>query len=121
MRLLQDDAACRTLATFAAVLVGGAALPEAVAAAAAERKINIVHTYGMSETAGGCVYDGVALEGAQWKLASDGRILLAGPMLAQGYLGDPDLTAQTFQTAGGTRWFHTADHGRQVEIGRAHV
>lgn len=115
MRLLQDDAACRTLATFAAVLVGGAALPEAVAAAAAERKINIVHTYGMSETAGGCVYDGVALDGAQWKLGADGRISLAGPMLAEGYLGRPELTAEVFTTDADGRWFHTFDYGKEVD------
>ena len=115
LRLLRDNDSCEILSRFSAVLIGGAALPASIAEQARERGINLVHTYGMSETAGGCVYDGVALEGAQWKLASDGRILLAGPMLAQGYLGDPDLTAQTFQTAGGTRWFHTADHGRQVE------
>src|SRR5699024_3187311 len=74
LRLLKDDAACDALASFTAVLVGGAALPSAMAAAAAERNINVVHTYGMSETAGGCIYDGAPLTGAQWKLGTDGRI-----------------------------------------------
>src|SRR5690625_7319017 len=97
------------------VVIGGAALPASNPQPARQRGINLGHTYGMSETAGGCVYDGVGLEGAQWKLASDGRILLAGPRLAQGYLDDPDLTAPTYQTAGGTSWSHPADPDRQLE------
>jgi acyl-CoA synthetase (AMP-forming)/AMP-acid ligase II len=40
----------------------------------------------MSETAGGCVYDGVPLDGVTVDLEPDGRILLGGPTLASGYL-----------------------------------
>jgi len=114
-RLIKDDTARHTLAGFSAVLIGGALLPASLASAAAEAGINVVHTYGMSETAGGCVYDGTPLKGVQWRLAADGRIWLSGPMLAEGYLGQPQLNASTFPVENGTRWFRTSDLGRETE------
>jgi O-succinylbenzoic acid--CoA ligase len=42
------------------------------------------------------------------ELEDDGRIRLGGPTLADGYLGDPALTATAF--TGG--WFRTSDIGR---------
>lgn len=119
-RIVLDDAARDLLAGFSAVLVGGAALSPALADRAAAAGINIVRTYGMSETAGGCVYDGQPLAGVEWRLGSDGRISLSGPMLAEGYLGRPDLSAEVFSTAAGSdgavqRWFHTSDHGQEVD------
>jgi O-succinylbenzoic acid--CoA ligase len=72
----------------------------------------------MSETAGGCVYNGTPLDGAEVRLdPADGRISLAGPMLASGYLGDPELTAASFRDG----WFHTSDLGRWTPEGRLQV
>jgi O-succinylbenzoic acid--CoA ligase len=72
----------------------------------------VVTTYGMSETAGGCVYDGHALEVSRVQLEDDARIRLGGATLAQGYLGEPGLTAESFsQDMDGTRWFRTDDVG----------
>ncbi len=68
----------------------------------------MVSTYGMSETAGGCVYDGVPLAGVRVEIGSDARIRLGGPTLADGYLGRPDATADAF----GDGWFRTGDLGR---------
>jgi len=48
----------------------------------------VLTTYGMSETCGGCVYDGVPLEGVQVDLAADGRIGISGPMVMSGYLDE---------------------------------
>jgi O-succinylbenzoic acid--CoA ligase len=62
----------------------------------------------MSETAGGCVYDGVPLDGVLVDLDEGGRIRLGGPTLADGYLGEPRLTAEAF----GDGWFRTGDLGR---------
>jgi O-succinylbenzoic acid--CoA ligase len=45
--------------------------------------INIVMTYGMSETSGGCIYDGVALDGVSFEITSDGRIKISGLVLAE--------------------------------------
>jgi O-succinylbenzoic acid--CoA ligase len=64
----------------------------------------VIANYGMSETCGGCVYDGLPLDGVGVAVAADGRIRLAGPMLFSGYLGRPDLTAEVLH--GG--WFTTS-------------
>jgi O-succinylbenzoic acid--CoA ligase len=114
-RLLAPDAgpAVDALRSFDAVLVGGARVPEAIRAAAADARINLYLTYGMSETCGGCVYDGVPLDGVTADLV-DGdtpRLRLAGPMVAAGYLDDPDRTAAHFGADGTRRWFLTEDTG----------
>jgi o-succinylbenzoate---CoA ligase len=114
-RLLAPDAgpAVDALRTFDAVLVGGARVPDAVCAAAADARISLHLTYGMSETCGGCVYDGVPLEGVTADLV-DGdtpRLRLSGPMVAAGYLDDPDRTAAHFGADGGRRWYLTEDTG----------
>jgi O-succinylbenzoic acid--CoA ligase len=75
------------LAGFDAVLVGGAATPPELARRAAAAGVRLVRTYGMTETAGGCVYDGVPLDGVGVALGADGRIELTGPVLARRYLG----------------------------------
>ena len=108
VRACADARLSKTLAGFDAVLLGGAAADPRLLALARERGIAVVTTYGMSETCGGCVYDGVPLEGVQVDLepGSD-RILLAGPLLFSGYRLRPDLTAAAL-VAGR---LHTQDRG----------
>lgn len=109
-RILADGEAADHLATFDTVLVGGAACPLTLREAAAERGITVVRTYGMTETAGGCVYDGVPLPGVSLDVALTGRISIGGDMVAAGYAG---ATAhEAFSTDGGRRWHHTSDHGQ---------
>jgi O-succinylbenzoic acid--CoA ligase len=96
------------LRSYAAVLVGGAALAPQLHERALAAGVEVVTTYGMSETAGGCVYDGRPLDGVQVELEDDGRIRIGGATLADGYLGAPELTAAAF--VGG--WFRTGDLGR---------
>lgn len=67
-RLLDDPAGTGVLAGFDAVLVGGAATDPALLGRAREAGVRVVTTYGMSETAGGCVYDGRPLPGVQVRL-----------------------------------------------------
>lgn len=115
-----DAAAARALAGFAAILVGGQALAPALAARAEAAGARVVRTYGSSETAGGCVYDGIPLPGVGVRVV-DGEVQLSGPTLADGYLGDPDLTARAFaRDAAGTRWYRTGDVGT-AEGGRLRV
>lgn len=83
------------LAAFDAVLVGGAALAPELRVRAEAAGIRVIETYGMSETCGGVVWDGVALPGVQVRLGEHGRIALAGPTTFDGYLGNPELTAAT--------------------------
>lgn len=86
-----DARARGLLKRFAAVLVGGAATSPDVLARARGQKIAVRTTYGSSETAGGCVYDRAPLPGVQLRLdqpdaAGAGRLVVASPSLALGYL-----------------------------------
>jgi len=83
--ILDHPAATAWLRDAPAVLVGGGRTPPALVDRAREAGISIVLTYGMTETTGGCVYDGIALPGMSVKLEEDGRIRVRGPMVAAGY------------------------------------
>lgn len=111
-RLLEDPApdTIKALQRFNAILLGGAAVTDALRSRARAHGLKIVRTYGMSETCGGCVYDGVPLEGVQLT-NEDGRLWISGPVLADGYLGQPDLTREKFPFNSGRRWFRTDDDG----------
>jgi len=95
------------LSRFRWILLGGGPIPAGLVAAAAAAGARVVTTYGMTETCGGVVYDGVPLPGVGVRIAGDGTILLAGPMLMQGYRLQPAATAAVL--TGG--WFRTADAG----------
>lgn len=115
VKALDDPAASEALAAFDAVLLGGGPLPAIVAIKAAQARIPVVRTYGMSETCGGCVYDGVALDGVQVRIGPEGRISLGGATVAAGYRNMPEHKA--FAENG---WFHTDDFG-EFEEGRLRV
>ena len=108
----EEDATVRTaLRSFAAILIGGQALPAATLERARDAGARIVRTYGSTETCGGCVYDGVPLDGVGLRI-SDGEVQLSGPTLADGYLGDAELTDRVFvRDVAGTRWYRTGDAG----------
>ncbi|MCW2165453.1 O-succinylbenzoic acid--CoA ligase [Microbacterium hydrothermale] len=110
-----DATVTDALRSFEAILIGGQALAPAVAERAHALGARIVRTYGSSETSGGCVYDGLPLDGVGVAIV-DGEVRLSGPMLAEGYLGDPERTASVFPTAAdGTRWYRTGDGGEIVD------
>jgi O-succinylbenzoic acid--CoA ligase len=105
------------LARFRSVLVGGGPLaPERIAQARAAG-VALTLSYGMTETCGGCVYDGQPLPGVEVAIdappgaPSDtpGRIRLRGPMLATGQLDPSPEDAARFIADG---WFVTDDIGR---------
>ncbi|MBP2457252.1 O-succinylbenzoic acid--CoA ligase [Clavibacter michiganensis] len=97
-----------------AILVGGQATPPQLIDRAAAVGWRVVRTYGSSETAGGCVYDGVPVATAEVAVV-DGQVELAGPMLAEGYLGDPAATDAAFGEHDGRRWYRTGDGGELVD------
>ncbi len=117
VRLLRDPGETAALARFDAVLVGGGPLRPEVRAAAEADGVRVVQTYGMSETCGGCVYDGHPLDGVAVKVDAAGEVLVSGPVLFDGYDGDPERTAAVL--AGG--WFRTADLGTLDDDGRLRI
>ena len=64
-----------------AILVGGAALSQALRNQAELTGIKVITTYGMTETCGGCVYDGTTLDGVEIEIRS-GKICIKGSVLA---------------------------------------
>ncbi|MFF1571501.1 AMP-binding protein [Leifsonia sp. NPDC058292] len=108
------------LRRFDGILVGGQALNGRVRERAAAVGARILGTYGSSETAGGCVYDGTPI-GATVVREVDGGLEIAGPTLAEGYLGHPARTQGTFHEADGQRWYRTGDVGRVDAEGRVVV
>ena len=106
-----DAAVLTALRSFERILVGGQALPAATLERAEGAGARITRTYGSTETSGGCVYDGVPLRGVSMRIQG-GEVQLAGPTLADGYLGAPELTDSVFvRDTDGTRWYRTGDAG----------
>ena len=121
------------LGQFTGILLGGAPASASLLAAARELGLNVVTTYGSAETAGGCVYSGVALPGVRLRVIPEdaglldssvagdasaggtpniGRVWLGGEHLASGYMGDSARTASHFFVdAHGCRWYRTDDYG----------
>jgi len=106
-----------TLNAFKSVLLGGAAAGAGMVERARAAGVPVVTTYGMSETCGGCVYDGIPLDGVRAEVREDGRIWISGPVLFDGYL--------TAEPAGSgpppDGWFRTGDLGVLGEDGRLTV
>ncbi len=115
--LLDEPGGPAALAAFRGILLGGAAAAAGLLAEAAAAGARVVTTYGMTETCGGCVYDGTPLDGVSARIGADGRIRLAGPVLFSGYRGRPELTAAALD--GG--WFVTSDLGDLDRAGRLTV
>ncbi|MGA7204828.1 MAG: AMP-binding protein [Specibacter sp.] len=125
-RLLTNPSAetLTVLRRFNGILLGGAPASPVLLEAARGAGITVITTYGMSETCGGCVYDGVPLEGVHVAIR-DGRVWLGGDVLAEGYVADDALTAVAFseeELDGDTvRWYQTGDLGELDADGRLRV
>jgi o-succinylbenzoate---CoA ligase len=113
-RLLAAGADLTPLRT---VLLGGAAIPPGLLASARAAGARVVTTYGMSETCGGCVYDGIPLAGVSVRVNGTGRIEISGPVVFSGYRSDPALTAEVMNEG----WFVTSDIGELDGAGRLTV
>lgn len=119
LRRLVDAGA--DLRGFAALLVGGAGTPVELLDAARAAGGRVVRSYGMTETCGGCVYDGRPLTGVELALDEGGprggsgsgrrrgRIRVRGPMLLSGYRGEPGPVTDA------EGWFATDDVGALVD------
>lgn len=116
-RMLRTPRDVEALRTFDTVLVGGAAVESSLRRAAREAGVRVVATYGMSETCGGCVYDGMPLDGVAVVTGTDGRVRISGPVLFDGYDGQPGRTAEVMENG----WFLTSDLGRLDDDGRLQI
>jgi o-succinylbenzoate---CoA ligase len=104
-------------ARFRRVLLGGGPIPAGLAAEAAARGVQLVRTYGLTETFGGMVHDGHPLDGVDLAIDRQDQVLVRGPMLFRRYRGEPEWTAAALR--GG--WLHTGDLGRLGPDGRLQV
>jgi len=105
-----DENLLNHLKSTKAVLVGGALLSASLRNQAEAAGIRIITTYGMTESCGGCVYDGVALDGVEIEIR-DQKICIKGPVLASSIVLNDG-------------WFETSDLGeyennRLLVIGRS--
>ena len=124
-RSLADPARIQKITTARAIFVGGAALPEALAAQARELKLPVVPVYGMTETAAMCAavpaedFLADASAGAQpigdasFEIESGGRIRIQSAALFKGYYGRPPTDL--------SRGYLSDDEGRLDRDGRLHV
>jgi len=85
---------------FRRILLGGSAIPD-------DRPTNSVATWGMTETGGGVVYDGTAIDGVEVR-AVDGELQLRCPMLMRGYRDGTNPVS----TDG---WYPTGDAGSVID------
>ena len=106
-----DEKLLQHLKNCKAVLVGGSASSEELVADARAAGINVITTYGMSEMSGGCIYNHTPLHGVEVRISDSGNIQLKGPMMADGYLNNPELWSAL--TSDG--WFTTSDLGELID------
>ncbi|MGA8987061.1 AMP-binding protein, partial [Aeromicrobium sp.] len=113
---LVDAGDVEVLTPLDALLIGGAAVAPELLESLRVAGVRVVRTYGMSETSGGCVYDGLPLDGVRVQIDDHGQVHLAGPVLFDGY-ADPSATERVLVDG----WFATADLGSVDAGGRLRV
>lgn len=106
-------AARELLSSFDALLIGGQSTPVQLVNRANAVGMSVVTTYGSTETAGGCVYDGIALEGVHVSTDEAGQVFIAGDILATEYVSAPSHS-NPFTEVSGRRTYATGDLGRLV-------
>lgn len=107
------------LRRFRRILLGGGPVPARLRERAAAAGLQVVTTYGLTETFGGVVHDGHPLRGVELRLDEAGEILVRGPMVMRGYRGSPAGQAAT-AVLDPDGWLRTGDLGR-LEGGRLRV
>ena len=112
--LKSDERLLRHLQSAKTVLVGGASLAQSLREHAKAEGINIVETYGMTETCGGCIYDGQTLAGVEVAINDQGMIKIRGTVMASNYLNSSNI----FDLHDG--WFTTNDFG-EIQDGKLKV
>jgi o-succinylbenzoate---CoA ligase len=104
------------LRAYDVVLVGGAAVPRALADRLLLAGVPLMRSYGMTETCGGVALDGRALPGSTVQAGADGRLQVCGAQVALGYR-DGRSPERWAAAADGRRCFLTDDLGGVAEDG----
>lgn len=117
-RLLSTEEGTHALSCFAAVLVGGSATPLSDQIHARDQGIAVAFTYGMTETSGGCVFNGVPAPAVGIDIdPTTSLISISGNVIATGYRPSGSATGQElFQGS-----FTTQDLGELDANGILHV
>jgi O-succinylbenzoic acid--CoA ligase len=110
-RLAQHDECLVALSRIDQVLVGGGATSKELIEVCNKAGINLIRTYGATETSGGCVYNGEALDGVELDFDADHRMTVRGPMVARGY--------RDGEIIGESGWL-SSDRG-EIANGRLHI
>jgi o-succinylbenzoate---CoA ligase len=103
------------LSSFRSILVGGAHLDAGLRSRAERSGAHVVETYGMTESCGGVVYDGVPLHGTEVRIGPKGEIRLRGPTLMRGYRLDAS------EPLTGDGWLRTHDAGEIDPDGKLRI
>jgi O-succinylbenzoic acid--CoA ligase len=122
-RLLESGSVgIEALQSYDLVLSGAAATPQPMLNRMRELGIKVSVSYGMTETCGGCVFDGRPLDGVKVSLGTKddvepGRVTISGPVTASGYRLRPDLDAVSFISG----QVQTHDVGKLDSSGLLHI
>jgi O-succinylbenzoic acid--CoA ligase len=103
-RLVRGGAA----GAFRAVVVGGAPLPEPQRADALATGVDVYDAYGLTETWGGCVTNGLPNDGVEARLIEGGEVALRGAPVMRAYRFDAERSAAALTVDG---WLRTGDVG----------
>lgn len=117
LRRVLNSPALTDAMSRATILVGGAASAPALLDEARAAGLTVVTSYGMTETCGGCVYDGYPIGSAAISIR-EGRICISGDVVALGYLGEPSSPAFAPGRMHLTNDAGTIDDGTLTVLGR---
>jgi O-succinylbenzoic acid--CoA ligase len=115
--------------TLRSILVGGGPAAPSLMERCAQMRAPVMQTYGLTEACSQVVTvplaeagkridtAGKVLQPNEIKVASDGEILVRGPIVMQGYFNNPEATAKAIVDG----WLHTGDAGRIDHDGYLYV
>ena len=108
-RLLASALGQESLRQCSLTLVGSGPIDPQLTSHCRDAGITLTTTYGMTETSGGCVFDGRPLDGVEVRIDdADSRVCISGPMLAQGYRDGDDRAFDG-------HWLRTNDRGSWID------